>query len=184
MSNQDEYDETDQADEPTGRIPQSLRDAAAAGKEAMNENARLKRELMFMKAGIDPEGNRAAQLLFKTFEGDDIAALQSEAKELGIKLPGSPTEEANAADRGQQSIRETLTGGMPAGGGGMISTDPITGAYEQFHADMKQGRPREDAAHKALDTIFRAAAEKDPRVLFNADEWYGGAVSSDPRVNA
>ena len=56
----------------------SLRKAAEAGKQAQNELAEMKRELLFAKAGIDT-GSKIGKLLFKTWDGEDLDSLKTEA---------------------------------------------------------------------------------------------------------
>ena len=179
MSDITEHDDLEQ-EEQDDRTPAALRAAAKRGQDAQNENARLKREVLFLKAGIDPEGNKAAQLLFKTWEGDNLDELRAEAKELGIKLPGSEPEQ-DPQLKEQQDMRKTLSGGDPAGAGATMSTDPIVEAYSVFHERLKNGTPREDAALEAIDSVFFAASKGDARVIFDPEAWYGRAVSASPR---
>lgn len=172
--------ELDNENEQEDRTPASLRAAAEAGKVAVAELARMRRENLFLKAGIDPEGNRAAQLLFKTFEGDDIEALKAEALELGIKLPGAETPATDELDQSAQTMRTQLRGGAAAGGASTPTPDPITETYEQFHADLQSGTPRDRAAVNAVDRVLRAAVAGDERVIFNPTDWYAGASPSVP----
>lgn len=146
----------------------SLRLAAEAGKQAQQEAAELKRQLMFAKAGIDWENDKLGKLLYKTWEGEDLDSLKSEAAEIGIgRKPG--TDNSDVAD--QAEFRRSLTGGTPAGAYEPPSRDPRDEAIEQFHADRKRGLPRDLAALAAFDRIFSAAAEGDSRVIFDAETW-------------
>ena len=72
---------TDMATQDTGGIKE-LRDAADRGREAMQERDQLKREMAFMKAGVDTD-SKAGQLLFKAYDGElDTEAIQAEWQEL------------------------------------------------------------------------------------------------------
>ena len=55
-------------EDETGGIKE-LRDAADRGKEAIAERDLLKREVAFMKAGVDTD-SKAGQLLFKAYDGE------------------------------------------------------------------------------------------------------------------
>lgn len=155
----------DEARQPDIR---SLRMAAEAGKQAQQEAAELKRQLMFAKAGIDWENDKLGKLLYKTWEGEDLDSLRSEASEIGI---GRQTGDDNSDVRDQAEFRRNLSAGAPAGAYEPPSRDPRDEAIEQFHADRKRGIPREQAALAAFDRIFSAAAGGDERVIFDPNTW-------------
>lgn len=166
MADHDDTETTnDEARTPDIR---SLRLAAEAGKQAQQEAAELKRQLMFAKAGIDWENDKLGKLLFKTWEGDDLDSLKAEASEIGI---GKPAGIDNTDVREQADFRRSLSAGAPAGAYEPPSRDPRDEAIEQFHADRKRGVPRDLAALAAFDRIFSAAAEGDNRVIFNPETW-------------
>jgi hypothetical protein len=142
--------------------------AAEAGKQAQQEAAELKRQLMFAKAGIDWENDKLGKLLYKTWEGEDLDSLRSEASEIGI---GRQTGDDNSDVRDQAEFRRNLSAGAPAGAYEPPSRDPRDEAIEQFHADRKRGIPREQAALAAFDRIFSAAAGGDERVIFDPNTW-------------
>ena len=57
----------DMADETSGI--KELRDAAERGRQASQELEEMKREMAFMKAGVDTD-TKAGQLLFKAYDGE------------------------------------------------------------------------------------------------------------------
>lgn len=147
----------------------SLRMAAEAGREAQKERDELRRQLMFAKAGIDWENDKLGKLLFKTWEGDDLESLRSEASEIGI---GRQQPVDNNLDvRDQAEFRRNLSSGAPAGAYEEPSRDPREDALEQFHEDRRRGVPREQAALAAFDRIFTAAVAGDERVIFDPQTW-------------
>lgn len=159
----------DQQDHNDERMPdiRSLRQAAEAGKQAQQEAAELKRQLMFARAGIDHENDKLGKLLYKTWEGDSIESLMEEASELGIgKARATNDDYADQAD-----FRRNLTSGAPAGGWDEPTRDPRDEALEQFHSDRQRGVPRDMAALAAFDRIFTAAAAGDERVIFDPNNW-------------
>lgn len=164
-----DHDDTEtMSDESRQPDIRSLRMAAEAGKQAQQEAAELKRQLMFAKAGIDWENDKLGKLLYKTWEGEDLDSLRAEAIEIGI---GRSSEDSNADVRDQAEFRRNLSAGAPAGVYETPSRDPRDEAMEQFHADRKRGIPREQAALAAFDRIFSAAAGGDERVIFDANAW-------------
>ena len=177
--------DTDDQTPPQGDNLKSLREAAERGKAAQTEAARLQKENLFLRAGIDPEGTRLNKLLFTTFDGADVAALKAEARELGIKLPEDATPPpADNSDNlaGIQRARQSLNTdtGTPAGGLPQTTPHPIDGALAAFHASVDQGVPREDAAAVALNAVMAAGAAGDKRVIFNPREWMENAHPAMP----
>ena len=61
-----------------------LRDAAERGRKATQELDDMKREMAFIKAGVDTD-SKAGQLLYKAYDGElETELIQAEASELGI----------------------------------------------------------------------------------------------------
>jgi hypothetical protein len=162
----DIHEEDDQPD------IRSLRKAAEAGKKAQDELQQMKRELMFAKAGIDTS-SKIGGLLFKTWEGEDIDALKSEAADLGIG-PVTQTEsriEIPAEERSQQEFRQTLGRGQSGAVTETPEIDPYDDAYRLFQEARKSGTPMDDAALAAIDRVLVAAASGDKRAIFNPTDW-------------
>jgi hypothetical protein len=158
-----------ESEEEKGPDIRSLRQAAEAGKQAQQELSEIKRQLMFAKAGIDWENDKLGKLLYKTWEGDDLDSLRSEAAEIGIGRTGSAP--ADDSVREQAEFRRNLSAGAPAGAYEPPSRDPRDEAMEQFHDDRRRGVPREQAALAAFDRIFTAAVAGDERVIFDPNTW-------------
>jgi hypothetical protein len=152
-----------------------LRAAAEAGKEAQREAAELRKQLLFSRAGVDTE-SKIGKLLFNSWDGDanDVAGLRAEAIEVGaIKVDGGAGEPTpQQTDASQQDFRNTLGGGVPAGG---ATPEPGPEPFEQvlaeFHKDRQGGMRREDAADLAIAKVLSKASQGDKRVLFNEQEW-------------
>ena len=161
----DNHEESDQPD------IRSLRKAAEAGKKAQEELAQMKRELMFAKAGVDT-ASKIGGLLFKTWEGDDVDALKTEAMDLGlIGAPQSAVAEIPAEEREQQTFRQSFNRGAPAAAAELPEMDPYDEAYQLFHDARKRGTTLDDSGLAAIDRILVAAASGDKRAIFNPNEW-------------
>ncbi|SVC91333.1 uncharacterized protein METZ01_LOCUS344187, partial [marine metagenome] len=88
-----------------------LRDAADRGKKASQELDAMKREMAFLKAGVDTD-TKAGQLLYKAYDGDlETAAIQAEWSEL---VPAAaappPAETVDATDTQVAEQRRDLAG--------------------------------------------------------------------------
>jgi hypothetical protein len=161
----DIHEEDDQPD------IRSLRKAAEAGKKAQDELQQMKRELMFAKAGIDTS-SKIGGLLFKTWEGDDIDALKSEAVDLGIGPVAQTAKiEIPAEERSQQEFRQTFGRGQSGAVTETPEIDPYDDAYRLFQEARKSGTPMDDAALAAIDRVLVAAASGDQRAIFNPNDW-------------
>ena len=141
----------------------SLRNAAKAGKQALSENAELKRALLFAKAGIDTD-SKLGSMLFKTWEGDDLDALKAEAEELGMFQTSQ--RGATAEDAQQQQFRSTLATGQSPDAYQEVTPDPTDDALINFQRDLKAGVPRDVAQLAAIDRVLVAGVNGDPRVIY------------------
>lgn len=161
--------EIEQPDQPDIK---ALRKAADAGRKAQEELQQMKRELLFAKAGIDTS-SKIGSLLFKTWEGDDIESLKSEASELGIGAAVTQPAEQRIPDeeREQQVFRQAFARGEAAGAAEMPERDPYDEAYDLFHNARKSGFSMDDAGLAAIDRILVAASSGDKRAIFNANDW-------------
>lgn len=148
-----------------------LRAAAERGKEAQRDAADARRELAFLKAGIDTDAG-PGKLLFKSFDGEPTKdAVLAAAAEYGITpTTGQQTEptgpDITPDERAQTRERSALVSGsdIPAGEG---APNPIDVGYAEFHKARAAGKPIDDAADHLLGRMFAAAAAGDPRVLFD-----------------
>lgn len=90
-----------------------LRQQAEAGRKALAEAEAARRELAFIKAGVDTD-SKLGKLLMRTYEGElDVEAIQAEAREIGaIGAPAANAEtEVDEAERAQSRARNDLATG-------------------------------------------------------------------------
>jgi len=155
-------------DEGTGGIKE-LRDAAERGKKASQELDSMKREMAFLKAGVDTD-SKAGQLLFKAYDGElDTDLLRLEAEELGIlrdtQTAPTPTTDNDNVDRQRVEERRALAGdNVPPES---QTESPYDAGHRQFQEMMEQGRPKDESAAHFIHTVLEAAggADPDPRVV-------------------
>ena len=161
----------------------SLRKAAEAGKQAQNELAEMKRELLFAKAGIDT-GSKIGKLLFKTWDGEDLDSLKTEAADLGIGgVEASRKNEVEAEERGQQDFRQTFAKGNVGAPSELPERDPFDEAYDLFHDARQKGTTLDDAGLAAIDRVLVAAASGDKRAIFDPNDWANQARSVGHRFD-
>ena len=143
-----------------------LRDAADRGKKATQELDAMKREMAFLKAGVDTD-TKAGQLLYKAYDGDlETEAIQAEWSEL---VPGAaappPAETVDAADTQVAEQRRDLAGdNVPPEN---QTESPYDAGHREFREMMDAGRPKEDSAATFIPTVLEAAggADRASRVL-------------------
>lgn len=132
------------------------------------ENAALRRELAFTKAGIDTTKGPGA-LLFKSYDGEaSEEAVKAAALEYGVisdtpEVPG-PTISADEAEA-TTLRRDLTTGAVPDDG----SEDPRIAAVNTGFESMKT-KTREDAMVDAIRTLATAGVKGDPRVRVGAGD--------------
>lgn len=144
-----------------------LRQQAEAGRKAQAEAEAARRELAFIKAGVDTD-SKLGQLLMKTYDGELTAeAIKAEAEELGaIKAPASAPpaqDELSDEERAQTRARNDLAAGNTATGA--EEPDPHKTGFAAFEAARHNGEPRDVAAGAYLAEILKAAHARDPRVI-------------------
>ena len=154
-------------EDETGGIKE-LRDAADRGKEAIAERDQLKREVAFMKAGVDTD-SKAGQLLFKAYDGElDADSIKSEWQELApspdpVVEPEPAKEIVDETDVKVMEERKLLADES-------VSVEATTQSpYEQGFQEFKKaydaGSPKEDSAARFVHTVLEAASQNDERVL-------------------
>lgn len=166
----DNYESDEQEDQ--GPDIRSLRRRADQARELEGQVAQLKRENLFAKAGIDTD-SKIGKMLFRTWEGDNLDELRSEAEELGL-LGASQGQQRVAPpieEQTQQNFRRDLSTGDAFAAVETPTADPIDDAYENFYVDRKRGVPLEEAQLAAIDRVLVAASNGDDRVLFNQNDW-------------
>ena len=143
-----------------------LRDAADRGKKATQELDAMKREMAFLKAGVDTD-TKAGQLLYKAYDGDlETEAIQAEWSEL---VPGAaappPAETVDATDTQVEQQRQDLAGDhVPPEN---QTESPYDAGHRVFKEMVDAGRPTEDSAARFIHTVLEAAGGDNPdqRVL-------------------
>ena len=157
----------DMADEESGGIKE-LRDAADRGKEAIAERDQLKREIAFMKAGVDTD-SKAGQLLFKAYDGElDTESIKAEWQELAptpvpVVEPEPAQETVTKTDTQVSEQRQALAEDSVS----VESTtpSPYDQGFQEFKTAWDSGKPKDEAAAKFVHTVLEAAGKGDERVI-------------------
>lgn len=159
----------------------ALANVKARQEAEAEELIAARRENLFLKAGIkskyeDARQERIAAMLRSTFAGDDIESLVSEARELGLLDAGQTAPaRTDEFDETNTTMTSTTTGGAVPD-----APNPIDAAYDRFHAEIKRGVPRKEAAARIWAGILAAAKDGDERVIFNEQDWLENAAPYDP----
>ena len=139
-----------------------LRDAAERGKKATQELDAMKREMAFMKAGVDTD-TKAGQLLFKAYDGElETESIQAEWQELAPAAAAPPPEPetVDATDTQVAEQRRELAGdSVPPG---TQTESPYDAGHREFKEMMDAGRPKEDSAARFIHTVLEAAGGDNP----------------------
>ena len=139
-----------------------LRDAADRGKKASQELDAMKREMAFLKAGVDTD-TKAGQLLYKAYDGElETAAIQAEWSELapGAAAPPPEPETVDATDTQVSQQRQDLAGdSVPPEN---QTESPYDAGHREFREMMDAGRPKEDSAARFIHTVLEAAGGGSP----------------------
>jgi len=137
-----------------------LRDAADRGKKATQELDAMKREMAFLKAGVDTD-TKAGQLLYKAYDGELVTeSIQAEWQELvpGAVMPPAETVDTTDTDVAQQ--RQNLAGdAIPPEN---QTENPYDAGHRAFKEALDAGRPHEDSAARFVHTVLEAAGGGDP----------------------
>ena len=152
------------ADQEPGSI-KDLRDAADRGKKASQELDAMKREMAFLKAGVDTD-TKAGQLLYKAYDGDLVTeAIQAEWAELVPGVVTPPAETVDATDTEVAQQRQELAGdAIPPEN---QTESPYDQGHREFQEMLNAGRGKEDSAARFIHTVLEAAGgdKPDPRVI-------------------
>jgi len=154
----------------------TLREQAAHAAKVNDENADLKKQLLFAKVGVDTDST-LGKMLLKSFDGASEDDLRKLAIEVGaIKVSPPPADEQHP-DAGQQQFREQAQGGLaPSADPG---PDPWEAGLIKFHAERRKGVAVEVAQHNLAASILRAANTGDKRVLLDRGAWARAAEEAD-----
>ena len=150
--------------EDSGGI-KDLREAAERGRKATQELEDMKREMAFIKAGVDTD-SKAGQLLYKAYDGElETELIQAEASELGI-LKGdvqAPQQESPTRDVAGVQEREALAGDSVSPE--VNTQSPYEQGFQEFKTAYDSGRSKEDSAARFVHTVLEAAGQGDERVI-------------------
>lgn len=124
----EEVDEIQSEDSPRG-----LRRAANKSKKLESELAQTKRELAFMKAGIDPEDSRMKYFV-KGYDGEMTGtAVRQAALDAGfLALPPDQSAQSQAIQNSQERV-------MTASAGAVMEDGSENAAYSRMAAAMEEG---------------------------------------------
>ena len=158
-------DQTTDYDENTeGPDIRELREAADRSHAHRAEADAAKRELAFVKAGIDTDSKRGKHFA-SSYQGDlESEAIKAEYADLFG--PSEPTEAPVVEDRDSAAVREALVRETAerrdlANAGASVTppstVDPRIAAREQFDEDLRTGVRRETAAGGLLAASIAAA---------------------------
>jgi hypothetical protein len=142
-----------------------LREAADRGKQASQELTAMKREMAFMKAGVDTD-TKAGQLLYKAYDGDlETEAIKAEWLELVPGAAAPPSEPDIADDTRASQQRKDLTSDTVSPENQTES--PYDAGHREFQQMIADGRPKDESAARFVHTVLEAAsgANPDPRVI-------------------
>jgi hypothetical protein len=119
MADEEEYDETEEqpSDQRSNSDWATLRRTASKAKKAEAEALQAKRELAFLRAGVDLDDPRSTYFV-KGYDGEvNVDAIRSAALEAGFiqQREQPPSSDATSAQR----IRAAAAGGVPSAGGGL-----------------------------------------------------------------
>ena len=126
-----EYDENDstpegQDEQPKGGDIRALRKAAEDGKKA-------KREVAFLRAGIDPDDKRMSYFV-KGYDGElDPNAIKQAATDAGFiaAAPQTPDPAVQQAQQGQAAVMAAASGVQPEFNADSIAMQQLEQAYAQ-----------------------------------------------------
>ena len=139
-----------------------LRDAAERGKKASQELDAVKREMAFLKAGVDTD-TKAGQLLYKAYDGElETGLIQAEWQELvpAAAAPPPEPETVDATDTQVAEQRRDLAGdSVPPG---TQTESPYDAGHREFKEMLDAGRPKEDSAARFIHTVLEAAGGDSP----------------------
>lgn len=160
-------------EDPNADNLRHLREQADENKATKAENEKLRKEALFLKAGIDVDSDdertkTLATMLFNQHTGDDIEALKTTAKMMGLLDEKAPVDES---ERQQQQFRQDLSRGQQINPNDVQTADPHAEALKAFHEARQNGTQLEDAQYAAIDKVFMAAAKGDKRAIFDAGAW-------------
>jgi hypothetical protein len=148
----------------------ALRDAAKRGQAAVQDAAASKRELAFVKAGVDTD-SPLGQLAMTGYAGDlEPAKIKEFMETLGAGTTPPPAQEQPTPEEiaATQQRQQVASGSIPPNNAPPPVADPRQEGLTKFHEALKEGASREDASAEFYDRLIDAAAKGDQRVLLES----------------
>lgn len=162
--------------------PEQERENLSELRSAADEGRKAKRELAFVKAGIDTDTPLGA--MFATaYSGDLTKDAIAEEWEKIAPSPQAAVEQVDAiqadqlvvaqeqdVQRAQQDRARRSIASTPAEPVAEPTVDPLREGYKQFHENLSNGVTRDRAAKPVFEAIIGGAANGDQRFIWNG-EW-------------
>jgi hypothetical protein len=176
MANDDTYNEDETPSDDTNI--RALRKKADSADVAARERDEARREVLFLRAGVDPS-TPLGKLLFQTYNGSEVDDLKQQATSVGYQF-GAATDTPPATqertyeqdETTQQQFRTQMAAGTPAGQTlEHPEAHPVDVAFDEFFRERQAGIPREEAALAVVDRLIVAGAKGDKRVIFDPDKY-------------
>lgn len=144
----------------------NLRRAANNASKNNAELAQAKKDLAFLRAGVDVD-SAIGKLFTKAYDGDlDPAVIKEQAGEVGALITGTTPPVTETSEEGEtQSTQERQNLANGAAGDENLEVDPIKASLDSARQNMKNGMSEEDAMAEFIDDRLYAASKGDPRVI-------------------
>lgn len=158
----DEDPQDDQGNQPA-ESPKDLRAAADDGRRARAEAEAVKREMAFLKAGIDTDSPKGKAFV-KLYEDDlDSEKIRQGFAELFGDAQPSTQNQLPPEEMAQSEARGALANQADSPGDGSVS--PWKAAEDRYRQIVDEGGRDELAYGAALSHIIGAANAGDKRVI-------------------
>lgn len=158
-----------------------LRKAAEGAKSARAEAEAARRELAFVKAGINTD-SKPAQALLRSYDGElTTEAIRAEAKEWSLyseteaqpapaaEVPAEPQSVITDDERALQAMRDDNAGSPAPVEQRQI--DAYGKVFKQFEQDREDGVSQVEATNRAIGGLIKEAAMGNPTAIFDEDAW-------------
>lgn len=181
MSDTFTSDDMTDDDEGTPAVRQ-LREALKRSQAENAEGEAAKRELAFLKAGVDTS-NPVGALFAKAYEGDLTAeAIKAEAATIpGLIGPAQAAPENGEETDVNEDASQTRERAALAADSKIAGEQPpvvsLEAMYDDFHGLMKQGKSREEASVAVIGQIIAEGAKGNPRFAYDPTEWAAKAAA-------
>ena len=156
-----------------------LREAYKRKEAEAKEGAAAKRELAFLRAGVDPDTSPAAKFFADHYDGElNAEAITESYSALGLGGEPAPQPEPEhevdpkmKEDQATKAKVRTAFGSEPTTVPSEAETaSPYKVVQREFDAGLEQGLPREALYPKAVGQIFEAFNRGDTRVMTSKDK--------------